>query len=97
MCFISHRKVDLYCAGSDTCGDAESVLAKNIRALKGCEVVLCSKIGYEPWGLLETAGIQPNGEHAMQPIEEAIAAVYQEMAQNGLLDSRGPVEAQAIA
>ena len=45
---------------------------KTIRALAGCEVVLCSKIGYEPWGQLEAAGIQPNGEHAMEPIEEAV-------------------------
>jgi nitrogen fixation protein NifB len=36
--------------------------------------VLCSRIGYEPWGKLEAAGIQPNGEHAMQPIEEAVMA-----------------------
>ena len=40
----------------------------------------------EPWGLLEEAGIQPNGEHAMEPIEQAVAAVYREMAEAGLLD-----------
>ena len=48
---------------------------QTIRALEGCEVVLCSKIGYEPWGQLEAAGIPPNGEHAMEPIEEAVMAV----------------------
>ncbi len=84
--FISHRKVDLYCSGGDTCGDAETALQKNIRTLEGCEVVLCSKIGYEPWDMLEEAGIQPNGEHAMEPIEDAIAAVYKEMADAGQLD-----------
>ena len=47
---------------------------------------MCSKIGYEPWGMLEEAGIQPNGEHAMEPIEDAVAAVYKEMAEAGLLD-----------
>jgi nitrogen fixation protein NifB len=84
--FIGHRKVDLYCSGGDTCGDAETALQKTIRTLAGCEAVLCSKIGYEPWGLLEAAGIAPNGEHAMEPIEEAVAAVYREMAKAGQLD-----------
>jgi nitrogen fixation protein NifB len=82
--FIGHRKVDLYCAGGDTCGDGESVLQQIIRTLDGCEAVLCSKIGFEPWGQLEEAGIIPNGEHAMEPIEEAVAAVYAEMVANGL-------------
>lgn len=84
--FISHRKTDLYCSGDDTCGDGESVLQRTIRTLEGCEAVLCSKIGYEPWEMLEQAGIQPNGEHAMEPIEEAVWAVYQEMAESGKLD-----------
>lgn len=84
--FISHRKTELYCSGDDTCGDGESVLQRTIRTLEGCEAVLCSKIGYEPWEMLEQAGITPNGEHAMEPIEEAIWAVYQEMAAAGQLD-----------
>jgi len=84
--FISHRKVDQYCIGNDSCGDKESALSGSIRSLEGCEVVLCSKIGFEPWGLLEDAGIQPNGEHAMESIEDAIEAVYQEMIDNGALD-----------
>ena len=86
--FVGHRKVELYCSGGDTCGDAETALQRTIRALEGCEAVLCSKIGYEPWGNLEEAGIQPNGEHAMEPIESAVAAVYEEMADAGLLDER---------
>jgi nitrogen fixation protein NifB len=94
--FISHRKVELYCSGGDTCGDAETALQKNIRTLEGCEAVLCSKIGYEPWGMLEGAGIQPNGEHAMEPIEDAVAAVYKEMAEAGLLDEPAQ-SAQATA
>ena len=57
----------------------KSALSGSIRALKGCEAVLCSKVGYEPWSLLEEAGIMPNGEHAMEPIEEAVLAVYKEM------------------
>jgi len=85
--FISHRKVDdLYCSGGDTCGDGESVLSKIIKVLDGCEAVLCSKVGYEPWAMLEEAGIMPNGEHAMEPIEDAVAAVYKEMAESGKLD-----------
>ncbi|MEW7996906.1 MAG: NifB/NifX family molybdenum-iron cluster-binding protein, partial [Candidatus Thiodiazotropha endolucinida] len=84
--FIGHRKVDLYCSGGDTCGDAETTLQKIIRTLDGCEAVLCSKIGYEPWEQLEDAGIQPNGEHAMEPIEDAVVAVYAEMVEKGLPD-----------
>ncbi|NEV60613.1 nitrogenase cofactor biosynthesis protein NifB [Thiorhodococcus minor] len=87
--FVGARKVDLYCSGGDTCGDAETTLQKIIRTLKDCEAVLCSKIGYEPWSQLEEAGITPNGEHAMEPIEEAIAAVYQEMVASGQLEQAG--------
>lgn len=83
--FISHRKTDQYCSGDATCGDAESALARTIRGLEGCEVVLCSKIGYEPWGMLEEAGIQPNGEHAMEEIEAAVMAVYLELYRTGQL------------
>ena len=94
--FIGHRKVDQFCVGNDTCGEKESALSGGVRALKGCEAVLCSKIGYEPWGLLEAAGIQPNGEHAMEPIEEAVMAVYQEMIQSGRLEQdEAPLRANA--
>ena len=83
---VGHRKTDLYCDGGDTCGDGESVLAKTIRALEGCEAVLCSKIGFEPWGQLEAAGIRPNGEHAMEPVDEAVMAVWREMLAAGKLN-----------
>lgn len=83
--FISHRKTDLYCGGDDTCGEGESILAQTIRSLEGCETVLCSKIGYEPWEMLEDAGIYPNGEHAMEPIEDAVMEVYKEMIAEGKL------------
>lgn len=84
--FISHRKTELYCSGDSTCGEAETALQKNIRTLEGCEAVLCSKVGYEPWEMLEQAGIMPNGDHAMEPIEAAVMAVYKEMAAAGKLD-----------
>ncbi|HEY3433773.1 MAG TPA: nitrogenase cofactor biosynthesis protein NifB [Rhodocyclaceae bacterium] len=93
--FIGHRKAEAYCAGDETCGDGESILGKTIKALEGCETVLCSKIGYEPWGELEAAGIQPNGEHAMEPIEEAVMAVWNEMLAAGKLDQ--PAEAKKRA
>jgi len=86
--FIGVRKTELYCTGSDGCGDGESVLERTIRTLEGCEVVLCAKIGFEPWQRLEAAGIQPNGEHALEPIEEAVAAVYREMAAAGKLATK---------
>lgn len=95
--FISHRKVDQYCVGNDSCGEKESALSGSIRALKGCEAVLCSKVGYEPWSLLEEAGIMPNGEHAMEPIEEAVLAVYKEMIAAGKLDEAAPQAQQLSA
>ena len=95
--FMSHRKTDQYCSGDRTCGDAESALARTISGLEGCEVVLCSKIGYEPWGMLEEAGIQPNGEHAMEDIEEAVMAVYREMLRNGQLQQARQTVKRATA
>lgn len=83
---VGHAKTEQYCSGGDSCGEAETGLQKLIRALEGCEVVLCSKIGYEPWDKLEAAGITPNSEHAMQPIEEALRQVYQDLATAGKLE-----------
>ena len=83
---LGTRDVTRYCSGDSTCGEAESALAGTLRALAGCAAVLCSKIGFEPWEALEAAGIMPNGEHAFEPIEDAVAAVYAEMAAEGRLD-----------
>jgi len=94
--FISHRKADAYCGGDISCGETESTLQRTIRSLEGCEAVLCSKVGYEPWEMLETAGIMPNGEHAMENIEEAVMAVYKEMAAAGKLTAENaPLRAKA--
>ncbi len=89
---MGHRKVDLYCNGATDCGDsgeggqpAGSILDQIIHALSGCEQVLCARIGFEPWGQLEAAGIQPNGEHAMEQVEDAVLAVYREMSAAGKL------------
>ncbi|MDP1636398.1 MAG: NifB/NifX family molybdenum-iron cluster-binding protein, partial [Gallionellaceae bacterium] len=94
--FIGHRRTIPYCEGGDTCGDGESALDVTIRELAGCEAVLCSKVGYEPWGPLEAAGIQPNGEHAMEVIEDAVMAVYEEMRAAGRLEAK-VVEQQKVA
>ncbi|NBC11931.1 MAG: nitrogenase cofactor biosynthesis protein NifB [Gammaproteobacteria bacterium] len=93
--FLGARKVDLYCSGGDTCGDAEDALAKTIRTLEGVTGVLCSKIGIEPWDRLEAAGLAPNGEHAMEPIEDAVAALYRELLAEGRLAA--PVEVAALS
>jgi nitrogen fixation protein NifB len=36
--------------------------------------------------MLEDAGIAPNGEHAMEPIEDAVFEVYKEMVEQGKLE-----------
>ncbi len=95
--FIGVRKVGAYCRGPDDCGEAEWVLEDTLRALSGCEAVLCSRIGYEPWGQLEAAGIAPNGEHALEPIEQAVASFYQELVAAGRLVMPRPERARLRA
>ena len=89
---VGVRKAEQYCAGVETCGDGESVLTRTIRALAGCEAVLCSRIGIEPWGQLEAAGIKPNGEHALESIEDAVMTVWREMLAAGKLAAPQPVQ-----
>lgn len=83
---LGRRQCPAYCSGPSSCGDGEAVINRIIHALEGVEVLLASKVGFEPWADLERAGIQPNGEHAMQPIHQALRAVYAEMAATGKLD-----------
>ena len=81
VALLGSRRIERpYCEGGNTCGEsAEALLAKLIEQLSDCEVILCAKIGFEPWSTLEEAGIQPNGEHALEPIESAVMTVYQQM------------------
>jgi nitrogen fixation protein NifB len=90
---VGHRKARPIARATRPVAMPRSVLEKTIRALADCEVVLCSRIGYEPWGQLEAAGIQPNGEYAMQPIEDAVMAVWNEMLAAGKL-AVGPIVAK---
>ncbi|WIM06071.1 MAG: nitrogenase cofactor biosynthesis protein NifB [Candidatus Nitricoxidivorans perseverans] len=76
---VGVRKTELFCGGQETCGDDEDLLARNLRALEGCEAVLCARIGLEPWRELEAAGIRPDSAHAMEPIEEAVMALWRAM------------------
>lgn len=94
---VAVRSVDLYCTGAAECGETENRLAQTLRALDGCEAVLCARIGYEPWGKLEAAGITPNGEHALEPIEAAIAAVYAEWQAAGRLTPQTAAPARLSA
>ncbi len=75
-----------YCNGPTTCGDGNATLPDAIQALQDCAVLLCARIGFEPWRPLENAGIQPNSEHAMESITEVLPAVYQEWQKSGRLD-----------
>lgn len=72
--FIGPRRVEQYCTGLDTCDDERGKLGRVIRTLEGCEMVLAAKIGLTPWEQLEAAGIVPNSEYAMEPIEAAVLA-----------------------
>ncbi|MDO6388053.1 nitrogenase cofactor biosynthesis protein NifB [Uliginosibacterium sp. 31-12] len=94
--FLGSRRAAQYCGGESECGEAENTLARTIATLADCEVVLCSRIGFEPWSKLEAAGIQPNGEHAMEGIEAAVLSVWQEMLVAGKLE-RAPFAEQMRA
>jgi nitrogen fixation protein NifB len=74
--FIGHRKTESYCFGSEVCGDQETVLVNVIQLLADCEAILCAQIGLQPRQTLESVGLLPNSEHAMEPIETAVMAVY---------------------
>ncbi len=91
--FVGIRRTDQYCTGQESCDEGEGKLERVIRALEGCEAVLCARVGMTPWEALEEAGITPVVDHALAPIEEAVEAVYAEMAANGLAAS----SAQATA
>ncbi len=95
--FVGVRKVGAYCSGPEGCGELDWVLEDTLRALSGCEAVLCSRIGFEPWGQLEAAGITPNGEHALEPIEQAVASLYQEWVVAGRLAMPSPERARRRA
>nr|WP_321463538.1 nitrogenase cofactor biosynthesis protein NifB [uncultured Cohaesibacter sp.] len=84
---IGHRKTAQYCTGPVNCGDGDAALPETIELLKGCEVVLCSKVGFKPWDQLEAAGIIPNGEFADKPIVPSLMAFYREMHLAGTLET----------
>ncbi len=77
---------DRYCSGPVTCGEAAPILNDAIQILRDCAVLLCARIGFEPWRSLQEAGIQPNSEHAGEAITEVLPAVYQEWQKSGRLD-----------
>jgi nitrogen fixation protein NifB len=85
--FIGPRRADQYCVGQDTCNEDESTLGRVIAALEGCEAMLSARIGLPPYEALEEAGIQPVSDYAMEPIEESVAKVYEEMLTSGRLDA----------
>ena len=92
--FIGPRQATNYCTGSDECG-ADSRLDRIIRSLEGCEAILCSRVGLEPWTGLENAGIQPMVEFAMEEIEVAVAKAYRALAESGKLSEAAPVASVA--
>ena len=92
--FIGPRRADQYCVGADTCNEDESTLGRVIAALEGCEVMLSARIGLPPYEALEEAGIQPVSDYAMEPIEESVAKVYEELVRSGKLDES---ESQQVA
>ncbi|MBF0109933.1 MAG: nitrogenase cofactor biosynthesis protein NifB [Magnetococcales bacterium] len=67
-----------YCHGGDDCGDDGRDPTRIIRSLKGCNAVLCERIGFGPWQSLEAAGIQPVNRYAGYDIGSALLAFRRE-------------------
>ncbi len=87
---VERREIARYCHGPTTCGDGETALAGAIRALHDCAAILCARVGFTPWRALETAGIEPNSEHADKTIEQALRALYDDWRANGRLLAMTP-------
>ncbi|HEY0720411.1 MAG TPA: nitrogenase cofactor biosynthesis protein NifB [Gammaproteobacteria bacterium] len=83
--FVGIRRADHYCTGADHCDESEDKLGQVIKALEGCEAVLCARIGMTPWDALAQAGIAPVADYAMEPIEPSVAALYAQWAREGKL------------
>lgn len=92
--FVGVRRADQYCTGAEQCDEGEGKLARVIKALEGCEVMLSAKIGLTPWEALEEAGIRPNSEYAMEPIEESVAAAYRQLCESGALKDAASLAAR---
>jgi len=76
-----------YCNGPTTCGDGNATLPDALEALHDCTLLLCARIGFEPWRSLQEAGIQPNSEHALESITEILPAVYEKWRKSGQRDA----------
>ena len=82
VALVETRDVEKYCQGSDHCAEGEdgqgrvgeSRIERIITALRGCDAVLCARIGLEPWQALERAGIEPSTDHALDPVGAAVLA-----------------------
>jgi nitrogen fixation protein NifB len=72
----------------------EPPLLQILDVLQGCEVLLSGRIGMAAWQALEAAGIHPNVEHGLEPIEAAARQVYREVVAAGPLS---PVPFQQIS
>lgn len=96
---VGHRRTDAYCRGSAECDEAALAGAARIDrvvdALAGCEVVLCARIGRDPWERLLASGIRPETGQALMPIEAAVAAVWASMRERGELSAPAPERQRA--
>jgi nitrogen fixation protein NifB len=83
---VAVRTVPQYCHGPQSCTELtnQSRFQAIQDIISDCCAVLCSQIGYEPWQQLEQAGIQPNNDYALMPIEEAVTDYYNHNVLNGL-------------
>ena len=107
--WVETRSVAKYCRGPESCGEddggdglsdaasAESRIGRMVDVLQGCAAVLCARIGLEPWQALERAGIEPNTDHALAGIEEALISFWTTRAQGATATAAGECAAGLCA
>jgi nitrogen fixation protein NifB len=83
--FVGTRRTDQYCTGATECDEEEGKLDRVLNVLEGCAAMLSARIGLAPWKALEAAGIRPNSDFAMEPIEASVKAIYDQLAATGAL------------
>ncbi|MBF0382400.1 MAG: nitrogenase cofactor biosynthesis protein NifB [Magnetococcales bacterium] len=80
---IANVSTSRYCFGDDECGERENALESALNQLKGCDAVLCERIGFTPWNRLKSMGIEPINDYANWTILAAIRDYARKAANSG--------------
>ncbi|MGL1959500.1 MAG: nitrogenase cofactor biosynthesis protein NifB [Colwellia sp.] len=79
---VEIRSIEQYCKGIDDCNDEPNSLKNHLTSLKDCQQVLCSRIGMEPWKLLEQHNITPSVDYAMLGVSDSLNIIGENLFSN---------------